>query len=131
MGKKQAWFFRNSEQALRELQEEMRSKLEQHQWQLLYIVSSETGIIQWWVQRCEDGEIVWSSLQLRTIVDFDITLEDFREWMNDPKPQAQKKSPADEVEEPDIKDEMGIIGRFFKNLLGGIEATKQNNGPVM
>src|SRR3569832_1851863 len=104
MGKKQKWFFRDAKQILEKLQGDTREELERRQWQLLFTVSDSLGVIQWWVERYDDGEIIWSTLQIRNIVDFDIAIEDFREWMKDPKPMK--------VETSTTIEELGIIERF-------------------
>src|SRR3569832_456167 len=108
MGKKQKWFFRDAKQILEKLQGDTREELERRQWQLLFTVSDSLGVIQWWVERYDDSEINKSTLQIRNIVDFDIAIEDFREWMKDPKPMKVKTSTTIE--------ELGIIERFLKMI---------------
>jgi|GEM_PF-3180341 len=121
MGKKQKWFFRDAKQILEKLQGDTREELERRQWQLLFTVSDSLGVIQWWVERYDDGEIIWSTLQIRNIVDFDIAIEDFREWMKDPKPMK--------VETSTTIEELGIIERFLKMI--GVPKTHKPKGNGM
>lgn len=93
--RKQPWFFKDAENTLNSLRGEWREELERRELQLLYIVSRETGLIQFWIERLYDGdEVIWSSLQITNIVDFDIALENLKEWFKAPEQTEGQDAPA-------------------------------------
>lgn len=89
--KKQPWFFRDAENTLSSLRGEWKEELERRELQLLYVVSLETGLIQFWIERLyNDDEVVWSSLRITNIVDFDIALENMQEWFKTSEPKKDQ-----------------------------------------
>lgn len=88
MGKKQKWFFENAKQMLEELRDvELRDELERRQLRMVFHVSYADRVITFAITDTMKGdELVWSSLAILSIVDFDIALEHLREWMKKPDP---------------------------------------------
>lgn len=92
--KKQAWFFKQVDERLAEVQSELKEELQRRELQFLFIVLPGKHIM-FWIERIHvkrlpadlfstepvEEVVIWSSLFIFTIVDFDIALENMYEFL--------------------------------------------------